>query len=116
MTTDLTPNISNDFSQQFEFVTEANQTFSFSLNYLEGQQQWFYSLQYNNFQINNQRLVIDPNFLRRFKGMLPFGISCFAAGADVDPFLLNDFVSGRIQLLLLTQAEVNTLETELYGV
>lgn len=106
---------SDNFSQEYTITTEDNQVFTFSVEYLEGQQSWFYSLAYNNFQLNNQRLVLDPNFLRRFKAYLPFGIACLAPADQVDPFLLNDLISGRIQLLLLTEAEVKVAEKTIYG-
>lgn len=106
---------SDNFSQEYTITTEANQIFTFSVDYVESQQSWFYSLKYNNFQLNNQRLVLDPNFLRRFKAYLPFGIACVSTSDEVDPFLLNDLISGRIQLLLLTAAEVAEAEKTIYG-
>ena len=107
--------ISDDFKQTFSITTEDQITFTFKLEYVENQQSWFWSLSYGNFSINNQRLVLDPSFLRRFVAYLPFGMACMTNdGAQIDPFLLNDFTAGRIQLYTLTLAEVKALELTLY--
>ncbi|MGL5113580.1 MAG: hypothetical protein ACRC6O_13185 [Flavobacterium sp.] len=110
----LVTQISDDFKQAFRITTEDNITFDFSLSYNENRQQWFWGLTYNNITINGQGLVIDPSFLRRFVAYLPFGMACYATGAQVDPYLLNDFITGRIQIYTMTLAEVELLELELY--
>ncbi len=110
----LVTQVSDDFKQAFRITTEDNITFDFSLSYNENRQGWFWGLTYNNITINGQGLVIDPSFLRRFKAYLPFGMACKADGEQIDPFLLKDFITGRIKIYTMTLAEVELLEKEVY--
>lgn len=111
----LLTELSDNFSQQTTITTEDGKTFIFYLDYYEGQQAWFWGLEYNTFSIQGQRLVLEPNFLRRFTSSLPFGMTCLTDGKQVDPFLLDDFTNGRIQLYLLTSTEAAALEADIYG-
>ncbi len=112
----LLTEISDDYKQQFQVTTEDNKVFTLSLEYMPNQQSWFFSLAYNNFSLNGQRLVLDPSLLRRFIAYLPFGMACICDDPQVDPFLLDDFKSGRIKLYTMTLDEVTQLEKTLYEI
>ena len=107
--------LSDEYKQQLTITTEDNYTFGFSLEYRPNLQAWYWSLSYNNLTINNQKLVIDPNFLRKYISYLPFAMQCGCATQQVDPFLLDDFTTGRINLYTMTAAEALQLEKTVYG-
>ena len=108
--------LTDDYSQQYSITTEDNYVFDFLLEFKVSQTSWFWSLAYNNFAINGQRLVLDPNLLRRFNAYTPFGLSCVTFNAlKADPFSVTDFTSTRIQMFTLTQTEVNQINNQLYG-
>lgn len=61
-------------------------------------------LLYNDLIINNITLVTNPNILREFKNILPFGllVSC-AEGRD--PQFIGDFSSDACEIFILSKEE-----------
>ena len=55
------------------------------------------------------KIVRGPNILTRNKNTLPFGLSVTVAD-NYEPFLINDFSSGRVKMFLLTSAEVQEID------
>ena len=55
------------------------------------------------------KIVRGPNILTRSKNTLPFGLSVTVAD-NYEPFLINDFSSGRVKMFLLTSAEVQEID------
>ena len=110
----LLANVSNDYKQKFQLLTEDNKSFLFKLEFIENQQSWFFSLTYNNLSINNKRLITSPNFLRQFQNILPFGMSCITDDGS-EPFEIDDFSKERVKLYILTSGEVQTMETSVYA-
>lgn len=106
--------ISSDPKQKFTFITDDNISFEFKLEFIASQQGWFYSLKYQNLSINGNRLVMDINILRNYKNILPFGIGITTDNAT-EPFLIDDFSTGRVKFYLLDKAEVKDLETTFYN-
>jgi hypothetical protein len=106
--------ISSDPKQKFTFITDDNISFEFKLEFIASQQGWFYSLKYQNLSINGNRLVTDINILRSYKNILPFGIGIMTDDAT-EPFLIDDFSTGRVKFYLLDKAEVKDLETTFYN-
>lgn len=106
--------ISNEYKQKFQVQTEDNKSFMFKLEFIENQQCWFYSLTYGILTINKKRLTTHPNFLRQFKNVLPFGMSCITDDGS-EPFAIDDFSKERVKIYVLTSAEVQDLETSIYA-
>lgn len=71
-------------------------------------QKFFADITYGSFQLNSIRVCNVPNILEQFSNIIPFGLFCFVSD-NAEPFLINDFVSGRCQLYLLNQADLNSL-------
>jgi len=106
--------LTQDYKQKYTLVTEDNETLLLELNFIQQQKEWSFNLTYNNYSLTGQRLVVGPNILRRYKNLFPFGLLITSTNG-LDPFLLDDFVTGRIGIYLLTQAEVEQVELDFYS-
>ena len=106
--------VDNNYKQSFQIQTEDNKNFNFELEFIENQASWFYSLKYNDVSINKKRITTHPNFLRQFQNLLPFGMSCMTEDGS-EAFAIDDFSKQRAKLYVLTQDEVNNLESAIYG-
>lgn len=106
--------LTNQPRQTYNFETEDNYLFDFSLEYIESQQGWFYNLTYGDLEIKGSRLCCSPNILRQYDRLLPFGIAVLSTDL-LDPFFLDDFTTGRITLNLITKTEVEEVNDELFG-
>jgi len=71
-------------------------------------------LVYDTIEINNIKIVTNPNILRDQKNILPFGISC-QCEEDRDPQFPEDFQSDACKLYLLSPEEVESYEAYLSG-
>lgn len=67
-------------------------------------------IQYENFTAKGLKIVRGPNILARHINTLPFGLSVVVSD-NYEPFLINDFVSGRVSLFLLDSDDVATVES-----
>lgn len=76
----------------------------FSLYFSPRCQCWYIDIKYETFNAKGLKLVRGFNILSRHIKVLPFGLSV-AVSDNFEPFLINDFSSGRVKLWLLTQAE-----------
>lgn len=106
--------ITNRSKQRFTLVLENNETVDFLLYYLPRQQSWFYNFTYKDLTCNCSRVTLSPNALRQFKRVIPFGIA-FIADSYVEPFDLNDFLSGRVSMYVLNSEEVKQVESEIFN-
>jgi hypothetical protein len=76
------------------------------------QQCWLITeLVYGDVVIRGMRITNQPNMLRQWKNLLPFGLGCYTDG-NREPSLQEDFLSGASRLYMLSEAEV--LEYEEY--
>lgn len=108
--------ITNDYKQQLAPTLEDNSVFNLDLRYKKQEECWFYSITYGNLIIKNSKLVLSSNLLNQWKNILPFGLACLSsdeAAKTSDPFLLNDFSSGRVKLYILTKDELAQMEDAL---
>lgn len=76
----------------------------FSLYFSARCQCWYFDVTYEGFIAKGLKLVRGPNILSRHINVLPFGLS-ITVSDNFEPFLINDFSSGRVSLFLLTHAE-----------
>lgn len=106
--------ISNDPKQKFTLITDDNLAFDFKLEYSDQQGGWYFSLTYGILTINRSRLVTDPNILRQYKNVLPFGIGVMSDDGT-EPFLIDDLSTSRVNLYILDQSEVQSLEQDFYN-
>jgi len=107
--------ITDDPKQKMTVVTPQGDEFDFYLEFRETQGLWFCNIAFKDTVINGLGLVCGANILRQWKNILPFGLA--VGSSDVgDPYYIDDFVNGRIQVFVLTEAEVKATEEEYYGV
>ena len=81
-----------------------------TLYFIDLQKCWVIKeLVYNEIIIRNMTIVNNPNILREFKNILPFGllVSC-AEGRD--PQFINDFSESACEMFILSKEEVESYE------
>ncbi len=83
------------------------------MEYRPNQIGWFVNLTYGDFQLDGQRLVSSPNFLRQWREQIPFGLSVLGIN-NVDPLRQTDFADGTVSIYLLDQADVDAVEAAVY--
>lgn len=102
-------------SQTCTLVLENQETVAFNLRFYETQLSWYFDFIYNDVISNGNKVVLGANILRSFKHIIPFGLA-FQANDGVEPFKLDDFTSGRVSVYLLSKADVEAMEGNVYGV
>jgi hypothetical protein len=106
--------ISDDPSQNFSFSLDDGSVVQASWNYVPGNPYgyWNYSLSYAvaNWAVNNQQIVNSPNLLRKYRNVIPFGLSI----TTIDGYEIinqSDFVSGRASVFVLNPDDILAVET-----
>ena len=82
---------------------------SFALYFSPRCQCWYFDVQYETFTAKGLKLVRSMNSLSRHINVLPFGL-IVSVSDGFEPFLINDFVSGRVSLFLITHAEAEEIQ------
>lgn len=106
--------ITDDPKQKHTILLPDGKKVVINLAFKPQQTGWFVKITYLDFVVYNLRVVTSPNMLHQFKNIIPFGLGCFVDG-DQEPLFMNDFLSGRARLYILTQAETNQFEDVLNG-
>lgn len=101
--------ITNEPKQKFVLVGEDNENINFSLRYNPTQMSWEFDLAFEDFTLNGKKITNSPNMLREHINVLNFGLGCNVSDGS-EPYLLNDFSTGRATLYLLTESEVTQIE------
>jgi len=101
--------LTNDANQVLAILLDDGTRVNITLSYCPNQLGWFYSLTYNDFVVNNRRIVNSPNMLRQFRDIIPFGLACLVVDG-YEPIYQSDFVDGRAALYILN--ELDLVETE----
>lgn len=65
------------------------------------------------FQANGIGIAVMPNLLRQWREVIPFGIACLTTDG-ADPVNVDDFITGRAQLYLLSETDVAAVETGVF--
>lgn len=79
-------------------------TISFYMYFSPRTENWYIDIEYDSFIQKGIKLVRGPNLLAKHINVLPFGMTV-AVSDNYEPFLINDFVSGRVSLFILDHAE-----------
>lgn len=106
--------ITSSPNQLHTLVLEDNETATFRLYYSPRMEEWFYDISYKDLTINCSKVVLTFNSLRQFKRIIPFGLAFFSDG-NIEPFRLDDFETGRVNIGILTANEVKQIEEEVYN-
>jgi hypothetical protein len=83
---------------------------SVKLSYRPRVQRWFIDITFGTFILNGYKVLRNPNILAKWSNVIPFGLTVTVSD-NFEPFVINDFSSDRVQLYLLTTAEVAEVET-----
>lgn len=83
-----------------EIINAKNETYTGYINYNSSRQGWFLDLVSDNFKLYGIRITSVPNILRQWKNKLGFGVGVICEN-NSEPFLLEDFNTGRSSLYLL---------------
>ena len=80
---------------------------TWTLSYRQKQNGWFYALNYptTGFNVNGNRLVTSPNFLRQYENEIPFGMACATLEA-AEPTGQECFVDGTASIYLLSPSDI----------
>jgi hypothetical protein len=81
---------------------------SFSFNFRPRTACWYMDISFKNFTAKGLKLVRGMNILYRHHNQIPFGMGVMVSD-NFEPYLINDFQSGRVLLYLLTSAEVDEI-------
>lgn len=101
--------------QTCTLVLENQETVAFNLRFYETQLSWYFDFTYNDVISNGNKVVLGANILRSFKHIIPFGLA-FQANDGVEPFAVDDFTTGRVTVYLLSKADVEAVESNVYNV
>lgn len=100
--------LTNAFNQSMIINSIGINNIQFDLSYYMTQNAWFYSVNYDNINIKNQKLYLSYNMLDKLKNVIPFGIYVKSLDGG-EPLYLDDFIYPRIQLFLLNSEEIENI-------
>lgn len=108
-------NITNDYKQNIEWLTEDGQSVYLYLEYLPNQLGWFLGIKYgDDIDYKNIRITNTLNLLRSYRAYLPFGILCTTED-NLEPMGLDDFATGYASIYMLTKLECSKVEDDYYA-
>lgn len=105
--------ISSAPRQQFKIIGDNGERIDFLIWYSPTQSMWMFNIAWQDFTLNGAVLTLSPNILRGYRNNIPFGIAC-VSDDGIDPAYIDDFETGRVQLFLLTQTEVQQIEGAMF--
>jgi hypothetical protein len=99
--------------QQIIMMLDDSSRITFTFEYKANQLGWFFGFQYNDINYQNIRLTTSYNILRAYRSWLPFGLRCDTLDME-EPMDLEDFITGYAKVYLLTQQDINAIESRYY--
>lgn len=102
-------NLKEQPRQKFKIQIPNGDIAEFSFYFLPSQRGWFFDLTYGEFTTTGLHLVNSYNVLSAYFNILRFGLGCNVVDGS-EPFFLNDFVTNRVGLYILSEDEVKQLE------
>jgi hypothetical protein len=106
--------LSANAKQKFKVQIDGGDIAIFNFYYLQSQIGWFFDITYGNFKSTGLRLVNSPNVLSPYFNMLRFGLMVEVPDG-AEPYFLDDFISGRVNLYITSEIEVKQIEETLYA-
>jgi hypothetical protein len=112
-------NLTNNPNQTSTVVLSDGTTVEFNFRFMDTASPafWVFDVVYDTlgFEVNNINLSTHPNILRQWKNILPFGLLVNSSDG-LDPLDINDFINGRITLVLLDKTGIAAVEAYLTAV
>jgi hypothetical protein len=106
--------LTNDAAQLHHVLLEDKTTADITLTYLPAIQRWQLDISHENLAMNCQLITVNPNMIRQWRNIAGFGLACFAEDG-VDPFQIDDFINGRVQLYMLGPTDIDYVEDTIIG-
>ena len=110
----LITDLSDDAKQLFKVQIENANVATLNFYYLPTQSGWFFDISYETFKATGLRLTNSPNVLSAYQNILRFGLGCQVIDG-AEPYFVDDFVTGRVKLYILSNDEINEMEKVLYA-
>jgi hypothetical protein len=107
-------NITSDPKQTLHLVLDDASVVDFTLIYRGAIQRWSYDITYGTREIKGGIVCNHPNFLRKWRKVLPFGIACSVVDGT-EPISQDDFSEGRAVIYLLNQDDITYVEDSIIG-
>ncbi len=92
-------------TQKIGTTADNGDPISMTLAFNASTQEWKMGIEWGDFSLKGNRIFSSPNLLSQYENIIPFGLAVITEGGG-DPFLVNDFSTGRVTMYLLTPEEV----------
>lgn len=106
-------NLTSEYKQKIRVRLDNGKFLELLFEYFEQNQSWFFTYTYEDVSVGKYKLVNSPNILRENISVRPFGIAC-SVSDGFEPFLLDDFVSNRVEVYVLSQTEMKDMENDIF--
>lgn len=103
--------ITDDADQNLIFPLPDGTSVQLEFIYRPGIQRWAMNVVHPLLTIKGLMLSVQPNILRPWKNLIPFGIAILTA-TGLDPILATDFLDGSCTVNILSASEVQQVETD----
>lgn len=112
----LVDNLTDAADQTTTLILPDNTAATLRLRFRPRTKRWTADVAYApaNFAANGINVCCLPNILRAWRRVIPFGLA-FMTADFTDPFQLEDFLSQRVSVYLLTAADVAAVEATVIG-
>lgn len=105
--------ITDTARQRLRLTGNEDQIVTMVLRYMPSQQAWYADFIYEEFSVYGVQVVASPNLLRGYKNKIPFGITV-TTETGIDPYKIDDFLSGRAKMFLMNETDVSQFEEALF--
>lgn len=105
--------LSDDADQLAFFPLADGSLLQLEFVYRPGIQRWTVNVTHPLLTLNGYVLCVSANILRQWRNLIPFGIAVTSSDG-YDPVDINDLTNGRVSVFILTAAEVQLAESEIF--
>ena len=95
--------------QALTATAENGDLINITLYFQAATQEWKIDLSSGSFSLTGTRVFSSPNILCQYEDLIPFGLGVITSDGG-EPFLINDFSSGRVGLYILSPDEVSQVQ------
>ena len=96
-------------TQKLATTASNGDTVNITLYFNAATQDWKMDVEWINFTLRGSRVFSSPNMLSQYEKIIPFGLAVITEGIG-DPFLVNDFSQGRVNMYILSPEEVEEVQ------
>lgn len=107
-------NITDQADQLTQVVLPDGTLLQIELFYNGSTQRWTMDVTHPLLSVQGINIVNFPNILRPWRNLINFGVGCQTTSGQ-DPTDIEDFVNGNATLYVLTEADVELVEQNVFG-